>query len=171
MVDRMEIQDDIRSRMLSCLYYWNQQDVRRTILFLSLEEALFYEPVSTQENIREFVVTTIRNSMLEIAASDDCYDLKISVPISNEEIKHITVEAVRYFENYDMSILAKEVGKIEDTKNVYTKAMEKYPLAWDVLYQLANMNEEEMDITEPITEQRKECQYKSPMILRECRSW
>lgn len=57
-----QIQDDIRIRMLSCLAYWDEIDVRKTILLPSCEEALFYEPRIPDENIREFVVTTIRNS-------------------------------------------------------------------------------------------------------------
>lgn len=151
-----QIQEDIRCRMLSCLFYWNQQKVRKTLLFLSLEEALFYEPANVQEEIREFIVTTIRNSMIEIAASDDCHIFKMPVPISNEQIKQITEEAIRYFNNYDMSILASKVEKIEVVKNVYIEAIEKYPLAWDILYQLANLDVQAMDITRHVEGQRRE---------------
>lgn len=82
-----QIQDDIRIRMLSCLAYWNERDVRKTILFPSCEEALFYEPSVMEEDVREFVVTTIRNSKLEIAASNDCSIFKLPEPISNTKIK------------------------------------------------------------------------------------
>lgn len=142
------IQDDIKYRMLSCLAYWHEPETRKAILFLSLEEALFYEPENVQENIREFVVTTIRNSMLEIAASDDCRIFKIPEPLSNAQIKQITMEAIRYFNKYDMDDLANRADIIEKEQNVYTQAMIKYPLAWDVLHKLANFDGRELKIDE-----------------------
>lgn len=143
-----QIQDDIRTRMLSCLAYWNAIDVRKTILFPSCEEALFYEPRVPDENIREFVVTTIRNSKLEIAASVDCFLFKIQEPISDTKIREITSEAIRYFEKYDLSVLAKEIKEIKTVDNVYKIARDKYPLAWNILYRLANLETERLDIEE-----------------------
>lgn len=141
-----QIQDDIKCRMLSCLAYWNEIEIRNTILFLSLEEALFYEPQNVQDNIREFVVTTIRNSMLEIPMSDDCHFVKIPEPISSAQVKKITTDAIQYFDKYDMSDLAKKADTISEEKNIYMQAKKKYPLAWDVLYELANLQKEKMKI-------------------------
>ena len=135
-----QIQEDIKLRMLSCLTYWNDIESRNTILFFALEEALFYEPRTVQKYVREFVVTTIRNSMIEIAASDDYRMFKISEPLSNEQIKQITFEAIQYFNNYDMNILANNVVVIENEQNVYSIAKKKFPLAWDVVHQIANLD-------------------------------
>lgn len=141
-----QIQEDIKTRMLSCLAYWHDIEIRKTILFISLEEALFYEPSAVQKYVREFVVTTIRNSMIEIAASDDYRMFKISEPLSNEQIKQITFEAIQYFNNYDMSILANGIDEIGNEKNVYSIAMKMYPLAWDVIYKTANLDGFKMEI-------------------------
>lgn len=141
-----QIQEDIKLRMLSCLTYWHDIESRNTILFLSLEEALFYEPSTVQKYVREFVVTTIRNSMLEIAASDDYRMLKISEPLSNEQIKQITFEAIRYFNNYDMNILANNIVGIENEQNVYSMAKNKFSLAWDVVHQIANLDKYKMEL-------------------------
>ena len=140
------IQDDIRNRMESCLSLWQDEEVRKTILFPSLEEALFYEPVA-QTGVREFVVTTIRNSMLEVAASVNCMNLKIQEPLSDAQIKNITSTAIKYFAQFDFIELSKEIS-CEDN-NMYISLIEKYPLAWEALSKLANMkvNEKEISIT------------------------
>lgn len=147
-----QIQEDIKLRMISCLTYWKDIESRNTIFFLSLEEALFYEPSAVQNYVREFVVTTIRNSMIEIAASDDYRMFKISEPLSNEQIKQITSQAIQYFNNYDMNILANDVMGVENDQNVYNIAKKKFPLAWDVLHQIANLDGYKMKI-----EKREQC--------------
>lgn len=151
-----QIQDDIRIRMLSCIAYWEEIDVRKTILFPSREEALFYEPRISGENIREFVVTTIRNSKLEIAASVDCLCFKIQDPISDAKIREITSKAIRYFEKYDLSVLAKEIQETKTVDNVYKMARDKYPLAWNMLYKLANLETERLNIEEKYVKDFKE---------------
>jgi len=151
-----QIQEDIRCRMLSCLHYWQDREACKAILFVSLEEALFYEPSDAKEGVREFVVTTIRNSMLEIAASDDCRKVKLSEPLSNRQIFEITSEAAAYFNKYDMDTLAKEAEEIRAAENVYTIAMQKYPLAWEILYKAANITGNSMDIDLKYTLESKE---------------
>ncbi|MBQ4558746.1 MAG: hypothetical protein IJA54_00285 [Tyzzerella sp.] len=156
-----QIQEDIKLRMLSCLAYWTDIESRNTILFLSLEEALFYEPSTVQKYLREFVVTTIRNSMIEVAASDDFRIFKISEPLSNEQVKQITFEAIQYFNNYDMNKLANDVIGIENEQNVYSMAKKKFPLAWDVLHQIANLDGYKMKIekTEQFHREKLELKY------------
>lgn len=65
-----KVGDDIRMRLNSLLYYWNDIDVRRTLLVTCVEEAHFYEPFE-QIEIRSLVVLTIRNSLLENLASTE----------------------------------------------------------------------------------------------------
>ena len=95
----VQIQNDIRDRMLSLISYWNIEEVRNGILLFSQEEAKFYSP-GGREYTREFVVTTIRNSMLEIAASDNCSQIKMNRALSDAQIKDITESAIIYFDRY-----------------------------------------------------------------------
>ena len=77
---RERILNDIKNRMCSLLSRWNQEDFRRTILFVTDEEALFYEPAAPKD-VKRFVVAAIRNSMLEVAASVNCNELKMREPL------------------------------------------------------------------------------------------
>lgn len=138
-----KILDDIKLRMISSIAYWDKEDIRKTILFPSLDEALYYAGSSSLE-VKQFVVTTIRNSMLEIACSDDCSQFKINEHLSNEEIRNITTEACYFFRDMDFSELSKQITV--DDNNVYKITMEKYPLAWDYLYKLANLDVRALDI-------------------------
>lgn len=136
------IQEDIKNRMMSLLAYWDQEQERNAILLPSLEEALFYEPRG-KEDVREFVVTTIRNSMLEIAASVSCGQIKLSEPISDEQVRAITSEAIKFFNQVDFEKMCQELDS--NFENVYDIAKEKYPEAWDIIKKLANLNAESCD--------------------------
>ncbi len=133
----VKIQDDIRDRMLSLMSFWNIEEVRNGILLFSLEEARFYCP-GGREYTREFVVTTIRNSMLEIAASDNCDQLNMNRSLSDAQLKNITESAIIYFNKYEKAQLINECIDL-DFNDKYGNAMVKYGLAWDVIKQLANM--------------------------------
>ena len=134
---------DIRNRMLSLLGIWNNKEARNAILFLSLEEAPFYLPLANK-NVSEFVVTTVRNSMLEIAASDNCGELKMSEPLSSAQIKEITSEAILYFDKIDFEILSKKCG--DNFIDVYNDALCKYSLSWKALVKIANMETQTLEI-------------------------
>ena len=89
---RTLILDDIKNRMCSLLSRWQQGDFRKTVLFVTDEEALFYEPIA-EDDVRRFVVATIRNSMIEVAASVNFNHFKMPEPLSDEKIKNITMDA------------------------------------------------------------------------------
>lgn len=93
---RVKIVEDIKNRMCSLLSRWEEEDFRRTVLFVTDEEALFYEPPAP-DDVRRFVVATIRNSMLEVAASVNCSQFKMPESLSNEKVKSITSNAICYF--------------------------------------------------------------------------
>lgn len=44
---REKIVKDIKDRMCSLLSRWEEEDFRRTVLFVTDEEALFYEPAAS----------------------------------------------------------------------------------------------------------------------------
>lgn len=132
---REQIVNDIKNRMCSLLSRWEQEDFRRTVLFVTDEEALFYEPV-VADDVRRFVVATIRNSMLEVAASVNCNQFKMLEPLSNEKIKSITSNAILYFKQCKFETLQNEARNLEHV-DVYGGAIQKYPLAWAVLKRAA----------------------------------
>lgn len=132
---REKIVKDIKERMCSLLSRWEEEDFRRTVLFVTDEEALFYEPAAP-DDVKRFVVATIRNSMLEVAASVSCDRFKMSTPLSDEKIKSITSNAIRYFRQCEFKTLGNEAKNLEYI-DVYEKANKKYPLAWNVLKRAA----------------------------------
>ena len=142
---RERILNDIKNRMCSLLSRWNQEDFRRTILFVTDEEALFYEPAAPKD-VKRFVVAAIRNSMLEVAASVNCNDLKMREPLSDEKIRIITSSAICYFKECQFETLQEEARNLRYI-DVYGEAIQKYPLAWTVLKRAAaaNNSEEEFE--------------------------
>ena len=137
---REQIAADIKNRMCSLLSKWDDEEYRRTILFVTDEEALFYEPYAAAE-VKEFVVEALRNSMLEVAASVNCTQFKMQDPLSNEKIRQLTSDAIVYFRQCSFASLREEAQSME-FKDVYGQAIKKYPLAWDVLKKTALMTGE-----------------------------
>ena len=125
---REQIVADIKDRMCSLLSKWEDEAFRKTILFVTDEEALFYEP-DAPADVKRFVVATIRNSMLEIAASVNCGQFKMQEPLSDKTIKEITANAIFYFRQCDFDTLKEETEGMEYT-DVYEEPIQKYPLAW-----------------------------------------
>ena len=142
---RERILNDIKNRMCSLLSRWNQEDFRRTILFVTDEEALFYEPAAPKD-VKRFVVAAIRNSMLEVAASVNCNELKMREPLSDEKIRIITSSAICYFKECQFETLQEEARNLRYI-DVYGEVIQKYPLAWTVLKRAAaaNNSEEEFE--------------------------
>lgn len=140
---RIKISEDIKNRMCSLMVRWDDESYRKTILFTTKEEALFYEPFAENE-VRKFVVATIRNSMLEIAASDNCSLLKMAEPLKNERIRTITSNAINYFKKCNIENLRIEAEQME-YEDVYENSKNKYPLAWEVLKRTAVMKKEECE--------------------------
>ena len=146
---REKIIEDIKNRMCSLLSGWEQEDFRKTVLFVTDEEALFYEP-EAPDDVRRFVVATIRNSMLEVAASVNCNQFRMQEPLSDEKIKSITSGAISYFTQCKFETLQKEAENLKYV-DVYGEAIQKYPLAWTVLKRAATTNGEE-DVFEKVPE-------------------
>lgn len=141
----VKICDDIRNRMISLLSIWNDKEKRNAILFLTLEEAPFYLP-KANPFVAEFVIATIRNSMFELAASDNCHKLKMAEPLSDKQIKEVTSSAIVYFNNCTFDELIKEIPR--DWDNLYENAIQRYPIAWEALLKLSNMQESTLKLVE-----------------------
>ena len=137
---REQIVADIKNRMCSLLSKWDDEEYRRTILFVTDEEALFYEPYAAAE-VKEFVVATIRDRMLEVAASVNCAQFKMEDPLSDKKIRQMTSDAIAYFRQYGFESLQEEARSME-FKDVYGEAIKKYPLAWEILKKTALLTAE-----------------------------
>lgn len=143
---RVQIVDDIKNRMCSLLSKWDDVEYRTTILFVTKEEALFYEPDAPDE-VKEFVVATVRNSMLEVAASNNCSLFKMQEPLSNKKIKEVTSGAITYFKQCEFRTLQEEIRDME-FKDVFEEAIIKYPLAWEILKKTALTEEKILEFEE-----------------------
>ena len=130
LISNEEIIKNIRNQMYSLLAIWNDKETRNGILLFSLEIAEHYLP-NANINTKAFVATTIRNSLLESAGSEYFYKYKFEKRLSDEEIKIIIMDAIKYFKNISFESLS---NKILDKKdNYYLKIIEKYPLSWEII--------------------------------------
>ena len=66
-------------------------------------------------------------------------------PLNNVQIKAVTSSAIEYFNQYDFDELKKDLPA--NVINLYDKAIEQYPIAWQALLKLANMKEQVVNTT------------------------
>ncbi|MBQ8163373.1 MAG: hypothetical protein IJZ93_03280 [Clostridia bacterium] len=83
--------------------------------------------------------------MLEIASSDNYYELKMTRRISDAQIREITSEAITYFDKFDFETLI--YNKKSDYVDVYKDTINKYPLAWSALFEIANMSSQTLEVS------------------------
>ena len=131
-----KVLENIRLQVLSLLQYWDDTTFRNTILSIGMEEALFYEPYAKNE-IKCFVVTTIRNSLFETLTSRDHAKLNTEKIVSDEQVKLVTSKAIEYFSSVDFSQLSKELD-YSNIKNIYCELKKMYPSAWKVFETIGN---------------------------------
>lgn len=137
-----KILDDIKMRLESLIYNWNDIEIRDAILSIALEEAEFYEP-NNNKIISCLVVFAIRNSLLEDIASVEHSNYGLKTPINSDEIKNITMTAINYFLNVNLEELSKNI-KIES--NYYLDILNKYPESKNVLIYLSKLNDNNLEI-------------------------
>lgn len=130
-----------QKKMKSLLKNWNNIRLRNSILLFSLEEANYYEPTASLST-KAFVVCTIRNSLLETAGSDFYQNHDFEKQLTDEEIKKITMQAVRYFKNVNLEQLSKEFQNVDD--DYYNEIHQNYPEAFIIIEKLANLKGKEL---------------------------
>lgn len=124
----------VKEQMYSLLKNWNDIAFRQGILITGAEEGYFYEP-KAKIDVRCFVVATIRNSLLETAASEEYKKAGLKQPVSEEQIRTLTQEAVTYFKGVQFETIAAEIK--EAWKNdFYGEIVADYPVAWRALQEL-----------------------------------
>ena len=127
------IQEDVKNNMYSLIWHWNNLNFRKAILIIGMEEAKFYTP-EADDDIKCFVVVTIRNTYLEYMFSDFSYRVGMDKPVDEKLVKVITGEAIDYFKNVNFEKISSNINNIEYDK--YGEIVRKYPMAWNALIQL-----------------------------------
>lgn len=127
--------ETVAMQMNSLLRHWDDYRFRSTVLLLGLEEGSFYEPESKLE-IRSFVVTTLRNSPIEVILSESYSDAGLKRLLPNQEAKNITSAAVRYFSKQNFDEMC-EQAKGMHSRDIYEELRVKYPVAWTSLQMAA----------------------------------
>ena len=136
------ILNDIEMRMNSLLQVWNDKEVRRGILLFAKEEANFYSP-NANIDIKSFVVTTIRNSLIESVSSANYELAGFRQQLEEDEIKKITSSAINFFKKFNFEEACNNLRN-KPINNYYLKVIKKYPLAWNVVYKTANLKSLEL---------------------------
>lgn len=135
-VGNKRILKSIHDQMISLLHHWNDLEFRNAILLPTVEEAEFYTPASKPET-RQFVVATVRNSLLEMAASDDFRHAGLPKKLTDRNIVQITGNAIVYFDEMDFKALGDLYGSVE-VHDVYGDAAASYPAAFQALKHLGS---------------------------------
>lgn len=127
----------IRNQIHSCIYYWDIEQFRKGLLTVGSEEGLFYKPAADND-IRNFVVLTIRNSELEWLQTDNYALAGLNSNLDDSCVKPITSAAIGFFKDKDFVAIAEQLE--EPTHDVYGDVSEKYPAAFHALVVLGNVD-------------------------------
>ena len=125
----------VREQMLSCIYHWNDESFRKTLLLIGEEEGSFYQPKAGKD-VRNFVVVTLRNSALESIHADSYRPITQGKRLTADDIRAITSAAIEYFKEVDFPAMAEQIGLPENDK--YGELAKKYPVSWAALTMLSN---------------------------------
>lgn len=129
---------NVESQIYACLMHWNDEEFINALLVIGKEEGIHYTPHSSKN---PFIVVAIRNSMLETLNSVQYAKTGLSRHLVPAEMKRITQQAIRHFENADFQAIANSI-EISQKKDPYGDLAEKYPLAWEALCWLGNCKED-----------------------------
>lgn len=127
------VSNDIKNRLSAIIGRWDEIYFRQTLLLTGLEEGNFYQP-SAKLEIKSMVVVGVRNSLLEDLASTKEAAMKLGADdriISDENIRTITSDAIKFFSKVNLSLLSRENLHKEDS--LYYQLQNKYPVAWAAL--------------------------------------
>jgi hypothetical protein len=126
------IRDDVATRLRSVLSL--SPEIRQTILFLGLEEALFYEPKTADLDLKCLVVVAVRDSELENVASVEGVAPDLG---TNLVMKTVTTVAINTFQKGDLFSTLTTPPQL----NTYAHLPSTYPLAWEAVTHLSRLSE------------------------------
>lgn len=133
------IQQDIKNNMLSFLSHYDSIEFRKAFFVLVEEQSYFYEPFDVSLDIRSFVVTTVRNSIIEYLFSVNYHEMGINNRLDESYIKVIIVHACEYFNKCNFDELCLD-AKQSYANDLYGNLMKKYPLAYAALVKIGCKN-------------------------------
>ena len=132
----------VREQILSCVYHWNDERFRKALLLIGSEEGIQYLP-DVDDDIRNFVVATIRNSEIESLQSKNFPATGLQQILGDTDLKEITSAAIRHFIKIDFAALQKQIEK-PITDKYYDLSLH-YPVSWSALTKLANTKAQVVD--------------------------
>ena len=135
--------DIINTQMTSLLRHWDDRVFRNTVLLLGLEERSYYDP-PCKIDVRCFVVVTIRNSPIETIQSNAYAEAGLSKYLSNQDVKDLTSEAIRYFSAQDFAAMCKQ-AKSSTKTDLYLHLKQQHPVTWTALEKLATTSAKAVD--------------------------
>lgn len=138
-----EIIESVRIRMYSMIKNWNDIKLRKALLLVTEEEAIFYEP-NASKDIKCFVVATVRNSKMETIQSVNCKSMGLREELKDKDIKYITKSAINYFKKHKLEELSMKLKK-QNIEDFYGNIINKYPMAWNAIMKLANTKSKEIE--------------------------
>ena len=135
-----EIRTVVEKQMTSAIYNWQYDDVRRIFMLLTEEEAHFYSP-SAPEEVKAFVVLTIRNSPIESLQSDLYGKTGLAQKVSERQLQEITSGAIEFFKDYQLDELYGD-DELPPDKDYYGQLLDKYYIAARALEQISSSEEQ-----------------------------
>ncbi len=126
----------IKRQMLSLIAHWDDVAFRKSILLIGMEEGLFYEP-SAKTDIKAFVVVTIRNSPIETMQSNLYAETGLKEPLTNEQIKSITSDSIRFFNSLNFSSLSNSLKNTALCQDYYYQILNNHPVTKTALEKLS----------------------------------
>lgn len=128
--------ETIERQMLSLIAHWDDIAFRKSVLLIGMEEGLFYEPTA-KADIKAFVVVTIRNSPIETMQSDFYAESGLKAPLTNEQIKSITSDSIRFFNSLNFSSLSNSLKNTTLCPDYYYQILNNHPVTKNALEKLS----------------------------------
>lgn len=158
-----KIRSAIEKQMTSAIYNWQYDDVRRIFMLLTAEEAHFYSPEAPEE-VKAFVVLTVRNSPIESLQSDLYRITGLTEKTSESQLMEITSGAIQFFKDHQIEDLYGD-GDLPASDDYYGQLLDKYIIAARALDQLASSDEQECSFS---SYSRADADYiLEPLLLKE----
>ena len=132
----------IREQMLSAIYHWNDEAFRRALLIIGSEEGVFYKP-HADDDLRNLVVVTIRNSEIECLQSENFPVAGLSCRLGDADVKAITSAAIEFFSKVDFSGTQQEMEPPINDK--YLDLSRKHPISWGALTAISDTKKQIID--------------------------
>ncbi len=136
---------NVNKQLNSIIKHWNDKEFLDIIFLTTMEEGNFYEPM-VNKHIGNLIVLGVRNSLLEIIASNDYKSFGLKKNIKDSDIKEITSTAIEYFKNIDLEKLS---SKITTEDDYYYDTIQKYKISYQVLSKLSKCSIDQLEIEFP----------------------